>query len=530
MSVDDSSRDSDFLTREESDAKANSNKVREQRPTNYGKDNKLFTEDAAEKARAILKGKLGQLNSGLDPEIMQAGLTLAGYHIEAGARKFADYARAMVNDMGDGIKPFLKSFYESARYYPGFDAAKDMDSPQLVAEADIDQLLQPVESIPPANINKVRDAKAQAAQPPSELQSVLESAKENGKARLNLASAKRKGIDEWLNDNAEVIEDNREHTLWRHDGVKIKHGKLGAQVDDYYLTSENIQKTYKKDTETISEEKPRTNWPTPLDGWRGKLAKARRYAQELGIEWRGQNMPTEKLVDEIAAMRISTLMDLMQSYQDRDSAFTASDFFDDYFDGAGVHRRENPYYYSDQVNFDDFREDARLIVGDDSNALKTLWDGQQAAKQPTPTQTPAIEHRQTARDIPEIVRIILENKADDSTFIAAHELVPDERMQLEKLLKPQERYFLSDGTYGFDLARFTPELEPPPAVSEQQVDAVLAGNSLAKWVVDQIYSRKRHGRKSRTRSYSRQRTSTLAAPRLKASIPPRMPMKTLNSA
>lgn len=91
------------------------------KPKDYGKSNKVFTEDAAAKARELLKKKLGQLNSGIDPEILQAGLTLAGYHIEAGARAFADYAKAMVSDLGEGVRPYLRSWYESVRHYPGFD-------------------------------------------------------------------------------------------------------------------------------------------------------------------------------------------------------------------------------------------------------------------------------------------------------------------------------------------------------------------------------------------------------------------------
>jgi len=88
---------------------------------NYGKSNKVFTESAADKARALLKSKLGQLNSGLDPEIVQAGITLAGYHIEAGARDFSSYTKAMIDDLGEAIKPYLRSFYESVRHYPTFD-------------------------------------------------------------------------------------------------------------------------------------------------------------------------------------------------------------------------------------------------------------------------------------------------------------------------------------------------------------------------------------------------------------------------
>lgn len=50
--------------------------------------------------------------------MMMDGITLAGYHIEKGARTFAAYARAMVDDLGDGVKPYLKSFYNALRDYP----------------------------------------------------------------------------------------------------------------------------------------------------------------------------------------------------------------------------------------------------------------------------------------------------------------------------------------------------------------------------------------------------------------------------
>ena len=57
--------------------------------------NTVFTDEAAKRALAVLRSKLGQLSSGLDPEMMQAGLTLAGHTIESGARSFAAYAGAM---------------------------------------------------------------------------------------------------------------------------------------------------------------------------------------------------------------------------------------------------------------------------------------------------------------------------------------------------------------------------------------------------------------------------------------------------
>lgn len=71
---------------------------------------------------------------------MQAGITLAGYHIEAGARKFADYAKEMINDMGEAIKPYLKSFYNAVRDWPGFDT-ESMDDYAAVSTIDVSNLV-----------------------------------------------------------------------------------------------------------------------------------------------------------------------------------------------------------------------------------------------------------------------------------------------------------------------------------------------------------------------------------------------------
>jgi N12 class adenine-specific DNA methylase len=83
--------------------------------------NKVFTSDKVEAARARLKSKLSQLNSGIDPEMMMDGLTISGAYIESGVRTFSAYAKAMTDDFGDKIKPYLLSFYEGARHFPGVD-------------------------------------------------------------------------------------------------------------------------------------------------------------------------------------------------------------------------------------------------------------------------------------------------------------------------------------------------------------------------------------------------------------------------
>lgn len=105
-------------------------------------ENKVFTEDAAAKARALLKSKLTQLNSGIDPEIMQAGITLAGYHIEKGARTFAAYAKAMAADLGDAVRPYLKSWYMGVKYDP---RATGFDGMSTAAEVEAFDINKPIE-------------------------------------------------------------------------------------------------------------------------------------------------------------------------------------------------------------------------------------------------------------------------------------------------------------------------------------------------------------------------------------------------
>ncbi len=71
----------------------------------------------------------------LDPEMTQAGITLAGYHVEAGAKTFADYAEKMLEDLGPAVEPFLKSWYMAVKYNPDIDAS-GMDD-----EAAVDKYL-----------------------------------------------------------------------------------------------------------------------------------------------------------------------------------------------------------------------------------------------------------------------------------------------------------------------------------------------------------------------------------------------------
>lgn len=112
--------------------------IKESTPA-YGSSNSVFTQNAYEEARKKLRDKLNNMNTGFDPEMILLSTQVAGYHIEAGVRKLADLAARMIEDLGDGIRPYIKSAYESVRYYPGMaDVAKEMDSIKSVMNFDVD--------------------------------------------------------------------------------------------------------------------------------------------------------------------------------------------------------------------------------------------------------------------------------------------------------------------------------------------------------------------------------------------------------
>lgn len=104
----------------------------------YGANNTLVSRERAAELRERLKKKLaGQLNAGIDPEVLAIGAELAAFHIEAGARKFADFARAIAQDLGtttQALRPYLRAWYNSARDLTedaGLDVS-DMNTPDEV--------------------------------------------------------------------------------------------------------------------------------------------------------------------------------------------------------------------------------------------------------------------------------------------------------------------------------------------------------------------------------------------------------------
>lgn len=114
-------------------------------------ENTIVTEDAAAAARERLRAKLrgSTPTSGVDPEVLKDGMLLSAYHIERGARTFAAYAKAMLEDMGDIVRPYLKSWYMAVKFDPSYAKLQgEMDGAAAVESASVDDA--PAPAAPPA--------------------------------------------------------------------------------------------------------------------------------------------------------------------------------------------------------------------------------------------------------------------------------------------------------------------------------------------------------------------------------------------
>ena len=80
----------------------------------YGSKNKGVTKEAKDAAVKSFNDKATRSNAGFDPTMLADAAKVAAYHIEAGARAFADFSAKMVEDFGEGIRPYLKDLHTKA--------------------------------------------------------------------------------------------------------------------------------------------------------------------------------------------------------------------------------------------------------------------------------------------------------------------------------------------------------------------------------------------------------------------------------
>ena len=124
--------------------------VKVQHPIEDKGSNRLVTDERYAELKKRMRAKLGQLNMGVDPEVLAIGTEMAVYHIEKGTRKFVDFAKAMIEDLGDAVRPYLKAFYNGARDMPEMEGlSKDMTSYEEVRAFDVATIGKKGEEVSP---------------------------------------------------------------------------------------------------------------------------------------------------------------------------------------------------------------------------------------------------------------------------------------------------------------------------------------------------------------------------------------------
>ena len=136
--------------------------------------NRYVSEDAYQAARERIRRRLGNLNMGFDPSVLPDLITIGAYHLENGARKFVQFAKRVMEDLGSAVKPYLQSAYEGARTLPDNPYRNDMDSSEevnrLVADnfKELDKALYPQQQQKPKplsseQVSKLKDSVKQAS-------------------------------------------------------------------------------------------------------------------------------------------------------------------------------------------------------------------------------------------------------------------------------------------------------------------------------------------------------------------------------
>ena len=127
--------------------------VNVQHPIENKSSKRLVSNERYEELKKRMRSKLGQLNLGVDPEMLAIGAEMAVYHIENGARAFGAYAKEMISDLGDAIRPYLKAFYNGARDLPEMtELSSEMTPYDEVSRFDVATIGNEGEQLTPSAI------------------------------------------------------------------------------------------------------------------------------------------------------------------------------------------------------------------------------------------------------------------------------------------------------------------------------------------------------------------------------------------
>lgn len=180
--------------------------------------NRLVTDERYAELRERMRKKLlGQMNIGFDPEILAIGTEMAVYHLEKGSRKFAEYAKAMIADLGDSIRPYLKAFYNGARDLPevsenGFNT--DMTSYDEVQKFDVANFDKSgIDALATAEtVTKEAEVAGEVEVAQERIKKTRSTRKKSEKKTVNLQQSNELGLFDGLIKNDKINENGLQRT------------------------------------------------------------------------------------------------------------------------------------------------------------------------------------------------------------------------------------------------------------------------------------------------------------------------------
>ena len=312
-------------------------------------------EQRKQELRNKIKAKLrGQLNIGVDPELFMMGVELASMEIEDGVRKFADFTKKMIAEIGDEIRPYLKSIYNGARDLPGMEElSKEMTPYEEVKAFNIATIGDKGEKVKPSVLNtaeQINNEQTVERSAKEEAKNIVESEDVDNEAySITKQHNNKKDIDIWVVRGEEHTDSDafkeRKQVAKKHNGYYSSFRGVNGFVFD---TPEDAQsfadKVFDAKDEQINTE-TNENYAHNSEKVR-KAINAYEEAQEKfdnlfsllvkekeskpfdSREWREVNRTKEELKDVLLQLNTKELGELLKQVSEKDTEHVIKDVLD----------------------------------------------------------------------------------------------------------------------------------------------------------------------------------------------------------
>ena len=331
---------------------------------------KLVTNERYEQLKKRMMAKLNQLNMGIDPEMLAIGTEMAVYHIEGGARKFAQYAKAMIADMGDAIRPYLKSFYNAVRDLPeAQELANSMDSYDDVSKFD-------VANFDKASTNAMATAEMVVAESEAE-----EQATEAKEAITNQRNTTRRQKNEQTTADTEAIT-SKATTIARDAERRIEEATTEKQVEE-------AQKKVDKQLQEIDKQLAELDYVNSLHSGMRVVLKDGRKVTATMVMHQGEQISATQMskprVGRVYAVGRDGMIDFTPDKIDIPATIAANEEAEQRrreFE-AMVERNESPYTVTPEVEEELKKQSSADVVNGFKRGDKVVYTPSQRTGEPT---------------------------------------------------------------------------------------------------------------------------------------------------